>query len=521
MITRAHIRRQLRKNGGIMNVTPRTNYFLGGIKDRIRKLIPKEIAKVSSVAAPFVAPFNPALAAGMAGLGSFQQQGNIGRALRAAALNYGGGQAARYLGGAGFQGNPFTKGGAFRGGLEGFKGGFSSPLSAGRSASLFGATTPNVRAADMPSFLGETGFKQTEGILGKLGLTKGGGSMKMTPLGMISGASLLTYFMQKGKTEEEAEDLAQDVYRGKGLGLDLIKADIKKYRTGILSESQMFDKGYHFLTPRNYIGAAGGRVGLKGGGADWINTHEPGPMGNPAVMEKIENMREWKIANPDVEDVADYKSYYEKLKKKKKKKKAEGGRIGLYAGGNGTPLPEDPTKPINPWAPRPKEGIKSLEAGASSIKVKGDVRPENMKMADKYDPNDPMYKGINPKVVIEFIQEGIPLGYSSPQEYFEDFYGDIHMAQGGRIGKLGGGLPRIPMGMPRVNAGGIRELDYRQSGGFVPMGVKEKADDVPAMLSKNEFVMTADAVRGAGGGSVEKGAQRMYDTMKRLEGKIA
>ena len=68
----------------------------------------------------------------------------------------------------------------------------------------------------------------------------------------------------------------------------------------------MFDKGYHFLTPRNYIGGAGGRVGLKGGGADWINTHEPGPMGNPAVMEKIENMREWKIANPDVEDVAEY-----------------------------------------------------------------------------------------------------------------------------------------------------------------------------------------------------------------------
>ena len=93
-------------------------------------------------------------------------------------------------------------------------------------------------------------------------------------------------------------------------------------------------------------------------------------------------------------------------------------------------------------------------------------------------------------------------------------------AEGGRIGKLGGGLPRIPMGMPRVNAGGIRELDYRQSGGFVPMGVKEKADDVPAMLSKNEFVMTADAVRGAGGGSVEKGAQKMYDTMKRLEGRV-
>ena len=82
-------------------------------------------------------------------------------------------------------------------------------------------------------------------------------------------------------------------------------------------------------------------------------------------------------------------------------------------------------------------------------------------------------------------------------------------------------MPSVPTGMPRVNAGGIRELDYRQSGGFVPVGVKEKADDVPAMLSKNEFVMTADAVKAAGGGSVEKGAQRMYDTMKRLEGRVA
>ena len=60
------------------------------------------------------------------------------------------------------------------------------------------------------------------------------------------------------------------------------------------------------------------------------------------------------------------------------------------------------------------------------------------------------------------------------------------------------------------------ELDLR-GGGFVPMGKKEKADDVPARLSKNEFVFTADAVRAAGGGSVQKGADLMYDTMKKLE----
>ena len=64
----------------------------------------------------------------MAGIGSFDQTGDFGDALKRGALTYGGGQAARFIGGAGFQQNPFTQGGAFRGGLEGFKGGFSSPL---------------------------------------------------------------------------------------------------------------------------------------------------------------------------------------------------------------------------------------------------------------------------------------------------------------------------------------------------------------------------------------------------------
>ena len=75
----------------------------------------------------------------------------------------------------------------------------------------------------------------------------------------------------------------------------------------------------------------------------------------------------------------------------------------------------------------------------------------------------------------------------------------------------------MPTGIMRTNKAGVKERDYRDKGGFVPVGIKEKADDVPAMLSKNEFVMTANAVRGAGGGSIEKGAQRMYNTMKRLE----
>ena len=89
------------------------------------------------------------------------------------------------------------------------------------------------------------------------------------------------------------------------------------------------------------------------------------------------------------------------------------------------------------------------------------------------------------------------------------FIKTMPMAQGG-----------MPTGIMRTNQAGTIERDYRETGGFVPVGIKEKADDVPAMLSKNEFVMTADAVRGMGDGSIEKGAQKLYDQMKRLENKV-
>ena len=77
------------------------------------------------------------------------------------------------------------------------------------------------------------------------------------------------------------------------------------------------------------------------------------------------------------------------------------------------------------------------------------------------------------------------------------------------------GIMNIPLNQ---NPAGVKELDLRDSGGFIPpVGVKEKADDIPAMLSNNEFVFTADAVRGMGGGDVNRGAQRLYDQMKMLE----
>ena len=83
----------------------------------------------------------------------------------------------------------------------------------------------------------------------------------------------------------------------------------------------------------------------------------------------------------------------------------------------------------------------------------------------------------------------------------------------------GGSTEKEPVAkktMPLLDLEG-QEMDFRQDGGFVPIGRMEKADDVPARLSKNEFVFTAEAVRNAGGGDVDKGAEVMYNTMKNLE----
>ena len=336
-------------------------------------------------------------------------------------------------------------------------GGFGGGFGGGLKSKLFGSILPGVRAAGMPSFLGETGFTKTAGILGKLGLTKGGGSMGITGLGKMLGAGgLLGYFTSKGASEEEAKSLAADVKQGAGIGFDQIQKDIAAYRGGGQDESQMAAKGYRFLTPKNFTQslATGGRVGLEEG-------TDPRMMGNPAVVEITQpgdDMRERQIMNPDVEDIADYSL-------------------------------QD----------------KDLEAGASSIKIEGDVRPPKMKMAE-----------IPKNLTAEDAVRTFELSEGRPPKNMQEV---IEFFKNRKLSAMGG-IMDMPTGNMRRNKAGIKEIDYRATGGFVPVGIKEKADDVPAMLSKNEFVMTADAVRGAGNGSIKKGAQRMYDLMKQNESKV-
>jgi hypothetical protein len=91
------------------------------------------------------------------------------------------------------------------------------------------------------------------------------------------------------------------------------------------------------------------------------------------------------------------------------------------------------------------------------------------------------------------------------------------VADGGRINYAEGSEePVAKKTMPLIDMDG-KEMDLREDGGFVPLGRMERADDVPARLSKNEFVFTADAVRNAGEGDIDKGAEVMYNMMKNLE----
>jgi len=92
------------------------------------------------------------------------------------------------------------------------------------------------------------------------------------------------------------------------------------------------------------------------------------------------------------------------------------------------------------------------------------------------------------------------------QEVIDETLSFLGLKDGGVVKMKDGGI---------MDLGG-KEMDMR-TGGFIPIGKKERADDVPARLSKNEFVMTADAVRAAGGGDINEGARRMYETMNRLE----
>jgi hypothetical protein len=167
--------------------------------------------------------------------------------------------------------------------------------------------------------------------------------------------------------------------------------------------------------------------------------------------------------------------------------KAQGGRIGYGKG-------------LGPVLDPPEDNLSTLEF-----------------MQDQGIPYGEMAGGEYNRVMelMLKIKENIPL---TPAEQIElrELMKTLNMSKASRENRVmaqEGGI---------MDLGGM-EKDYRQEGGFVPIGGEEKADDVPARLSKNEFVFTADAVRAAGGGDIDQGAEVMENLMENLEagGKVS
>ena len=139
-----------------------------------------------------------------------------------------------------------------------------------------------------------------------------------------------------------------------------------------------------------------------------------------------------------------------------------------------------------------------LASALSGLAAKKEQEPDEFSETDR-----------GPGIDIASIRRR-PFDFMAPRFAGSQF--DFYAAEGGQAKKE----PVAKKVMPLLDMGG-KEMDLRAEGGFIPIGRMEKADDVPARLSKNEFVFTADAVRNAGDGDVDKGAEVMYNMMKNLE----
>ena len=394
-ISRSLMRRQLRSQGGIMQLEPRQQYGLGSLVKSITKPIKKDVSAVGDFASS-----------------------DIGKMALLAAGGY-------YLGGGAF--------GGLRAGAPGFSFGrlgtaLASPFSALTSGGGIDRLAFNAART--------AGTKTGIGALGKAGLALAGGTALTALMGGVE------------EGDPEAIAASRDV--------NALKGYLRSYYENLGYEPKAIDRLVERDTAEYTAGqggyANGGRVNFEEGG---ILSLEEAKKRDPAMFMDTTTY------NPIPENAPNMAA----------------DEIAKVIMGTGF-LPEEDDELGYP------EGMEKPMSSREFI-FKSYVMPKRKELMENF--------GLSLQEADDLIREG--------------------MAKI-RDKKADGGMPT---GIMRTNQAGVEERDYREEGGFVPVGIKEKADDVPAMLSKNEFVFTADAVRGAGNGDVEKGAQRMYKVMKTLE----
>jgi len=501
MISRGNMRRQLRASGGITNA--RQGYGVGSwVKEKIRKIIPNELASVASKAAPVVAMFNPAIGGLMRGIGRFDQRGSISDALKQGVGTYAGGQAARYLGGQGFQKGFGTSGNRF-----------TSPIKSGNKFS---------------NFL-DTGKEKLKGLIKTEGTSSTAKDILKNQF-LIGGGTALVSLISQGLIDEPKQEAGESINDFMARRKISVSKQLKTYLGNTNKFRGMSEEELDTLVAQNMTeydkdfasGSGGynqgGRVGLAEGSDDMIL-----PMEKPET-ERFLSYEEAKARNPEMFVDTTTSAY--------------GGAVP-----EGTPTLEkvfelevaEIAKVIlgTRSSPREKGEIQDTETMSSKDFMKNAyLIPKVKKLSENY--------GYSEAEILKMIKDEM-MTYSKPKKEMMNKGGIMRLNYmiGGEAKQMEAGAPPImysgnmdpnaqnqQAGLPSVPgpmqmAEDGPEFDMRENGGFQPLGRQEGKDDVPAMLAKNEFVMTADAVRAAGGGSIQKGAQKMYDTMKKLESRVS
>ena len=452
-ISRSQMERQLRMGGGIMGLEPRQQFLFGGIGKSIKKAVKGVSKGIKSLA-----------------------KSDLGKAALLAAGGY-------YLGGLG------GATGLGRFAPSAMKTGLLGSIEAGTG--LYGGGA-------LSGFM-NTGVGQA---------VSGMGLASKANLGILGASALSGLFA--GKSQEEVADLKQNPAALRGY--------LSQYYRNLNQNASDTEVNQFVESNMTEYKADGGRIGYAEGSEDMIlpmrkpETEEmmfsnPGAAesGNPIsrnnpVANLIDKYNTYKKAMPGVADetktylIEDFKKSLENSDisieefmmrlEEDKEMRAEGGRIGYAAGTKPSAEENTPSQEII------NRQIKQIQ---QMVKMGSDV--DTIKQIT----------GASDELIKEILGQakGGRIGYAFGTDSPEN--NAIQAAQ----------MEGLPLNQ---NPAGVTELDLRDSGGFIPpVGVKEKADDIPAMLANNEFVFTADAVRGMGEGNVNKGAQRMYDMMKKLE----
>ena len=393
-------------------------------------------------------------------------------------------------------------------GLAGI-GPFSGLARTGVGQALFGGATkflPGATAAMKGAATTSPGlFGMAKNFLGNLS----------TGAKLGIGTSLVSALAASGMGEQEIEAAKRDP--------DKLRIYLKDYFSKLnpnASETEIEE----FVETNVSEYATGGRVGFKDGKnmmmASMDDDYEE------EFMKRVQDLREQGFSQEEaIEAVRD------ELERLRSKFMATGGRVGFKDGKNmmmaSAPDPADSLNDLSQMLfGKNLDELTDEEYDALQEKARDTLAVGGRVGLEKGTPEKglesisikdlPLIKG---PYMIKYDKDGNPVKFPKPkgEPYRYDPEKEIPKRLLLRNKSAMGGMPT---GIMRTNQAGTIERDYRETGGFVPVGIKEKADDVPAMLSKNEFVMTADAVRGAGGGSIEKGAQKLYDQMKSLENKV-